>query len=143
MILIQILFNCNKMLRPTRCGAIIIDSAYNILMVKGREHGKWGLPKGKEKKYDKSLLSTAIREVYEETSIDITKYNILNQVTCCSVVFFIVQVPKNIFFQPIDTNEVEEIRFWDIRTVNELHLNLNSSAKNVVLNYRSILGPIS
>ena len=124
-------------MRPVRCGAIIIDSSLNILMVKGREHGKWGLPKGKEKSNDKSLLNTAIREVYEETSIDITKYNIIKTVKCCSINFFIVKVPENIKFSPIDTKEVEEIRFYSI---NELHnLNLNSSAKNFIINYETIL----
>jgi 8-oxo-dGTP pyrophosphatase MutT (NUDIX family) len=130
-------------MRPTRCGAIIMDSSFNILMVKGREHGKWGLPKGKEKRNDKSLLSTAIREVYEETSIDITKYNIISQITCCSVVFFIVQVPKNISFKPIDTNEVEDIRFWAIDELSQIDFNLNSSAKNVVCNFDNILQKVN
>lgn len=122
------------MTRPTRCGAIIIDSAFNVLMVKGREHGKWGLPKGKEKKSDKSILSTAAREVYEETSIDITKYKIISQVTYSSVIFFIVQVPSNIFYSPIDTKEVEDIRFWKIEELEQFNLNLNSSAKNFICN---------
>ena len=130
-------------MRQTRCGAIIIDSSFNILMVKGREHGKWGLPKGKEKKNDKSFLSTAAREVYEETSIDITKYKIISQVTYCSVIFFIVQVPSDISFSPIDTKEVEDIRFWTIEELQGLKSDLNSSAKNVLFNFKNILQKVN
>jgi 8-oxo-dGTP pyrophosphatase MutT (NUDIX family) len=126
-------------MRSVKCGAIIIDSSFNVLMVKGREHGKWGLPKGKEKKIDSSHLSTAAREVYEETSIDITKYKIISQVSYCNIIFFIVQVPKNIFFRPIDTNEVEDIRFWGIHELNNYYINLNSSAKNFISNFNSII----
>ena len=130
-------------MRPVRCGAIIIDSNLNILMVKGREHGKWGLPKGKEKRNDKSLLSTAAREVYEETSIDITKHHIIKKVKCCSVNFFIVKVPHNIHFRPIDTNEVEEIKFYNINELYNSKLQLNSSAKNFITNYKSILEKVN
>lgn len=56
-------------------GAIIVNKAMTkVLMVKGYESGaKWGYPKGKLK-YRESTSTGAIREVNEETGLDISEF---------------------------------------------------------------------
>jgi 8-oxo-dGTP pyrophosphatase MutT (NUDIX family) len=59
-------------------GGIIIDpwndienaKSYNILVVKQRNGNFWGLPKGHQEEKERSVYSTALREVREETGID-------------------------------------------------------------------------
>ena len=44
-----------------------------ILIVKSSISGKWGFPKGHKENYERDLKDTAIREMKEETGIDVYK----------------------------------------------------------------------
>jgi mRNA-decapping enzyme subunit 2 len=93
-------------------GAIIFNTSFQLLVVRGRGHNKWGLPKGKRKVKDMDDFACAAREVFEETSIDITKYRVSEVTTTCeSTKYYIVKVPDDIYFAPIDKREIAEAKF--------------------------------
>ena len=62
----------------TAAGGVIINEKKEILLIFRR--GKWDLPKGKLDK-DEKLETCAIREVKEETGLDITKLDALLGIT--------------------------------------------------------------
>ncbi|WP_067139238.1 NUDIX domain-containing protein [Oceanivirga salmonicida] len=61
-------------------GAVVyrkIENKYQFLIIKGTNGGSWGFPKG-HVEYDELLSETAIREIKEETSIDVSIINTKN-----------------------------------------------------------------
>ena len=72
--------NHNQVVKSQSAGGIIIDpwnnidnpNKYNILIIKQRHGNNWGLPKG-HCESDETLEECAIREIREETGINIYK----------------------------------------------------------------------
>ncbi|WP_156286207.1 NUDIX domain-containing protein [Oceanivirga salmonicida] len=61
-------------------GAVVyrkIENKYQFLIIKGTNGGSWGFPKG-HVEYEELLSETAIREIKEETSIDVSIINTKN-----------------------------------------------------------------
>lgn len=56
-------------------GAIITDSAGRILLQKRSDYGDWGLPGGGMEPGE-SIEETMVREVKEETGLDVKHYNL-------------------------------------------------------------------
>lgn len=54
-----------------KAGCVVIDDAGRYLLVRSKEVGTWGLPKGHIEKGESSE-HTAVRETKEETGVDVT-----------------------------------------------------------------------
>lgn len=61
----------NKVIKIV-CGALIVEGESFVIVQEAKEHcrGKWSLPTG-HAEADENLFTTAIREVKEETNLDI------------------------------------------------------------------------
>ncbi|WP_433534353.1 NUDIX hydrolase [Micromonospora sp. CA-249363] len=51
------------------CGALVVNAARQILVIRHRRYRLWLLPGGHIEQSDESLLATALRELFEETGI--------------------------------------------------------------------------
>lgn len=58
----------------TTVGVFLLNQDFEILVVKQQKNGKWSIPKGKPSSQDPILFSTALRELKEETGVDIKSY---------------------------------------------------------------------
>ena len=108
-----------KLAVPT-CGAILLDSTLNyVLLVQGFYGKSWGFPKGKINE-DEPFVTCATREVKEETGYDcskqITEESYLERnIHEASVRLYIVKdVDKEFEFKPIARNEIKDIQWFDI-----------------------------
>lgn len=99
------------------CGAIIIDDDKVLLIKQG--NGDWGFPKG-HMIDGESEFETAIREVKEETNIDILidenyRYVIsymVNENTMKDVVFFIAKKLSNVLI--LQESEIDKLEWLDM-----------------------------
>ena len=102
---------------PT-AGALIFHEKH-ILLVNVFGSHLFSLPKGKKENEDVSLKDTAIREVREETGLDITET--LNEQNYCHILktrFYIIETDELIsHFEGFNRNEIKKVqwfRFADI-----------------------------
>jgi 8-oxo-dGTP pyrophosphatase MutT (NUDIX family) len=103
-------------MRLGKVGGIILDNEY-ILLIKGRYSHKWNVPKG-SREQGESMRETGIRELHEETgnTFEITKYDIPVKVK--KVFLYVIRGSKHkLFLNPIDTGEIEDIRWFKIRDI--------------------------
>ena len=64
------------MVYEVSCGFVLINSnSGKILLLKNENEFEWGVPKGHQE--NESELEAALREVCEETQIDVSKINII------------------------------------------------------------------
>lgn len=111
------------MLKEKSCGAIVIDE--NRVLIIQQIQGDFGFPKGHVEK-NETEIETAIREVKEETNIDIEvieKYRysinyISSENTIKEVVFFIAKPKSNNVV--IDPNELIQAHFVPIKDAIEI-----------------------
>ena len=92
-------------------GAILISPDNEILVVKGRQSEKWGLPKGHGKNGEKPL-NAAIREVGEETGINLegrrpdSERRLRVNSKRTGWLYFIFKLDNKPEIVPEDTNEI-------------------------------------
>ena len=110
-----------------RAGVILI-SEDKILLVLGKGSGKWGFPKGSIENTDTSFVQTALRELHEETGIDLNTSSLLpcrwqNHYN----VYYLMSIPessiKNFNLNPLDTNEIQTAAWITISEANTLSIN--------------------
>lgn len=105
-----------------RCGVIALHGN-NILLVKQRAYpSKWGIPKG-SKEPTEEYQSGAVREMLEETGIDVTPL-----IDPCNYVhkngrFYIVYMPEMTMSISNDTNEIECMKWIPIDQLSKYNLN--------------------
>ena len=124
------------------CGCIIIDNN-KVLLVKHNK-GHWGFPKGHVEK-DETEVQTAIREVKEETNIDVEvdeskrysiKYNPEENITK-EVIFFIAKkIGGSIKPQESEINTVEWFDFEEALEV-ITYDNSKELLKNYLENFKN------
>ncbi|HEY8804427.1 MAG TPA: NUDIX domain-containing protein [Clostridium sp.] len=94
------------------CGAVIyrrIGENLEFLSISDRNDGHWGFPKGHVEK-NESEEETAIREIYEETGLQVSLINgfrvsveyLIKQGTMKEVVFFLAKVENQIVHIQLD-----------------------------------------
>lgn len=118
-----------------KAGSIILDhSKKNILLIKGNYANKWNVPKGSSDD-NESIRNTAIREVREETGIDIqiSKYDI--PVKIYKVFLYVKTVNKNCKINPEDTHEIQDAKWFSLSEVEKLEDKTTLLKK--VINYLS------
>lgn len=127
-----------KMLRDTvgnmpimlmAAGVIIQNKAGEILLQKRSDSNKWGIPGGMLD-YGESAEEAAIREVHEETGVDVAiidmlgvyskyfhKYENGDTIQMCSIFFRGKMVGGEV---KIDQEETVEVKFFDERNLPEI-----------------------
>ena len=107
------------------CGSCIMSEGH-VLLVKQRECSKWGFPKG-SKEFNESKYACMVRELHEETGIHL--HNQLNWDFIYSKTFFestiyFFQIPTRITnLEPLDTAEIEQVKWVPIDELQKLSLN--------------------
>jgi 8-oxo-dGTP pyrophosphatase MutT (NUDIX family) len=117
------------LLQPTSAGVIVINNdKTKLLLVKGKVKGKWGPPKGKIE-HQEHTQTAAIRELYEETGIkldikDAVRYKNTNkpyQLYLSNIIFYIFYLNEDEYkiFNPVDTDEIIEVKWFSILELNK------------------------
>jgi len=106
--------------KQLKAGGIILDNTKQfILLIKGNYAKKWNVPKGTSND-NESIRNTAIREIKEETgiNIEISKYDI--PVKIYKVFLYLTTININSNVNPIDKQEIQEIKWFSISELNQL-----------------------
>ncbi|KAM0674387.1 mRNA-decapping enzyme subunit 2 [Gurleya vavrai] len=100
-------------------GALIFNQFFDkILLVKGFYNDQFFFPKGKKNK-DENPLDCATREVFEEIGYDIF-YKIIDEPMSISekfILFPVLNVNENTFFETRTRNEISEIEWFNIKDI--------------------------
>jgi 8-oxo-dGTP pyrophosphatase MutT (NUDIX family) len=119
-----------------RCGIIFIDldgaTGPRLLVVKGRDSGIWSFAKGRVKNEFEAEDKCAIREVYEETGIQIRSVQDLPRIVIGRNVYFVLHTSVSLYssFSIQDKYEVSDV-CW--KTIEELHtLSANKDVRAVL-----------
>jgi len=114
-------------------GIIISDEEGNVLLVRGSGGGKWSFPKGQSESHDTDHLSTAIREVYEETGLRFNRdYDLLSDssFTCFDRTYFFAIMRRgseqNIRIHP---KEISDYRWMNPRKSCHYWAELNTGVR--------------
>lgn len=120
------------------CGAIVyrsLNTEIEFLAVRSKTNGHWGFPKGHMEKYE-SEQETAIREVFEETGLNVTltngfkteiEYTLPNGILK-EVIFFIgCTTQKSVHIQEEEIQEFKWLNYEDM-----LELLSFENSKNVL-----------
>lgn len=121
--------------KQLKAGSIILDdSRQYILLIKGNYANKWNVPKGSSDD-NESIRNAAIREVKEETgiNIEISKYDI--PVKIYKVFLYVTIINKNTIIDPIDKHEIKDAKWFSISELN--HLEDKTTLLKKVINYLS------
>lgn len=113
------IYNKYKKTIPT-AGAIILYKN-NILLVKIKGSYIYGIPKGKKMQYEK-VHETAIREVKEETGVDISNYitDKRKYIKLIKSKIYIINFMEKIEkFENYDKREIEEVKWFDFKFIYE------------------------
>lgn len=96
----------------SRCygGIIKCSTTGKYLLVKGFT-GKWSFPKGHREK-NESPQECAKREIYEETGIVIDDIVNKKAIFISIYYYFNINFEEEVLTNPIDTNEVKDIRWF-------------------------------
>ena len=123
----------NNSTKSKRAGCIIYDpDTKKFLLVQTLgQHLKWGPPKGRYEKFDKTLFNCAIRETYEETGLKIIEKNEdCEYIVANHCTFFIIKINKNIYknLEKLGPRECasDEIRRAEWHSINEINKFINS-----------------
>ena len=81
----------------SKAGVVFYDSSTNKVLVVQSRGMKWGPPKGSKEVYDASIEDCAIREVLEETGIQLTKEDLvhLEPIRINRAIYYFMNFPEN------------------------------------------------
>ena len=88
-------------------GSIIYSSNNNLLLVQGRETGKWSFPKG-HRHEEEVAFQCAFRETKEETGLEIDE-NYLEELTLAAGKYYVYKLENEPVLIAIDCNEIMNI----------------------------------
>lgn len=107
---------------PVRGVALFNSTFTKVLLVKGTESNSWSFPRGKISK-DESDLHCAIREAEEEIGFNALDYVNENEVIERNIkgknykIYLASNVPEDYNFKPQSRNEISDIRWHDMKTL--------------------------
>ena len=103
-------------------GSILISDNQRILLIKGRNSGKWSFPKGHSRQGE-TELEAASRETYEETGIfpPLQFDKIIHLATGTYFVYSCNECTP----VPLDTKEVVQAKWMDLQEIKTLSVNVD------------------
>ena len=107
-------------------GAICVNSCGEVLLVRGKKSQKWSFPKG-HCKQDETDLECAVRELKEETGVDIQdiKYSSYHKLRGGG--YFVFPMETSPSLRIGDNWEIAEVKWWDITSLPSLDSNVDVS----------------
>jgi ADP-ribose pyrophosphatase YjhB (NUDIX family) len=108
-------------------GAILLNEEKETVIIKGKKSGKWSFPKG-HGNFKETPLEASIRELKEETGVNMTGVKPDDEVRFNSGTYFVFFLQERAELIPEDTEEVEEA-IW-IYTSRIQSLNTNKDLKS-------------
>lgn len=122
-------------------GAILLNENKETVIIKGKKSGKWSFPKG-HGNFKETPLEASIRELKEETGVDMTGVKPDDEVRFNSGTYFVFFLQERVELIPEDIEEVEEAIWIYISRIQSLNTNkdLKSFCKHV--NIDNILNKI-
>jgi len=105
------------------------------VVIRGRKSGKWSFPKG-HGEYRESPLDACIRELKEETGIDMRGKTPDDEIRFRSGTYFVFFVGDRLPIVPVDVQEVIEAMWIPVNRLNYLVANkdLTSFCRSVNIN---------
>jgi 8-oxo-dGTP pyrophosphatase MutT (NUDIX family) len=91
-------------------GTIIFSSAGRILIVQGRETGKWSFPKGHKNNAEEQPLECALRETWEESGLLLGK-GYLEMLQLAAGRYFVYRLEDEPALLSHDNNEIMDMRW--------------------------------
>jgi 8-oxo-dGTP pyrophosphatase MutT (NUDIX family) len=109
------------------CGIILVTSSNDVLMVYQNSSQKLSVPKG-HLKYGETIEDCAMRELKEETGIDLFSYNVSYQTTTTAsrykfLVFRLNEDRKNIQIEVQDKQEIAFATWYPSSLLTKLCMN--------------------
>lgn len=130
---------CIRYNRRRRAGIILVTPDNEIVVVKNKSYGIWGLPKGKIKRQDRCFTDAAARELLEETGIVLlpTKENsFVKNIDQTTYYVMCVSFLSRDKFCPQDEFEIGKVQLIPISNIMSLR-NIN---KGLLILYRQVTG---
>lgn len=122
-------------------GAILLNKYRETVIIKGKRSNKWSLPKGHGRSQEKPL-DACIRELKEETGINLTGVKPDDEVRFQSGTYFVFFIPDRIPLIPEDTEEVAEAIWVSFNRIPFLLANKDLKSFCKCINVDSILDKI-
>jgi ADP-ribose pyrophosphatase YjhB (NUDIX family) len=119
----------------------MLNDQRETVIVKGRKSGKWSFPKG-HGKYQEKPLDACIREMKEETGIDMTGVKPDDEVRFQSGTYFVFFVSDRLILLPEDSEEVEQAIWVPISRIPYLTSNKDLKSFTRCINIDNILEKI-
>lgn len=88
-------------------GSIIYSNNNKLLLVQGRETGKWSFPKG-HRKAEETAYECAFRETKEETGLEIDE-SFLEELTLAAGKYYVYKLSSEPALHTIDDNEIMDL----------------------------------
>ena len=116
-------------------GVALLNKDHNLLIVKEIGSEKWGFPKGcLEEQDNNSWFNCALRELYEETLIDLKQhsYEIINVFNKNKLYIYLINIDKNVDIQHSKLEIMEYKWISSNNLLSDIHKNYykyNSSIK--------------
>jgi 8-oxo-dGTP pyrophosphatase MutT (NUDIX family) len=116
-------------------GAILMNSMKEVILIKGRQSGKWSFPKGHGRSRE-TPLDACIRELKEETGIDMFGVIPDDEIRFNTGTYFVFFVKDRLEINTEDINEVEEAAWISLYRISQLRTNkdLNSFCRFTNIN---------
>jgi 8-oxo-dGTP pyrophosphatase MutT (NUDIX family) len=103
-------------------GAIFLTPTNKVLLVKGRETGKWSFPKGHPEEGE-SAFEAAAREVAEEVGLRIP-HDYDSILTLNTGIYYIVRTPE-LSVETNDENEVLKVAWIPFKNIRFMRINVD------------------
>lgn len=122
-------------------GAILLNEHRETVIVKGRKSQKWSLPKGHGRSQEKPL-DACIRELKEETGVNMTGVKPDDEVRFQSGTYFVFYVEDRVMLTPEDNEEIQEAMWISISRIPYLSSNKDLKSFIKCINVDNILEKI-
>lgn len=117
-------FQCYRPAYHKVYGTVCISPENRILLVRGRDTGKWSFPKG-HREGRESFLDCARRETLEETGVELDG----QQPTACHKLahgeYYFFELDEEPGLNPSDTQEVVEARWMSVEEMRRHPVNVD------------------
>lgn len=103
-------------------GTIVLSSKGRVLIVQGRETGKWSFPKGHKNKNAEPALDCALRETWEETGLTLGK-DYLEILQLAAGKYFVYKVEEELKLETHDSKEIMDMRWTELNNLENFNNN--------------------